>query len=74
MATLEPLAVNEFDSAACATIRRNRPDVRLYPCDIRQLTASPLMDDLDLEQEELFAVAGGPPCHLSCWISARGEL
>lgn len=62
MAGLKPLAANEIDSSACATIRRNRPDLRLYACDIRQLNAFQLMDDLGIEPGELFAVAGGPPC------------
>lgn len=61
-AGLVPLAANEFDRSACATIHRNRPNLRLYSCDIRQVTAKQLMLDLGLEQEELFAIVGGPPC------------
>jgi DNA (cytosine-5)-methyltransferase 1 len=61
-AGFKPLAVNEFDRSACATIQRNRSDIPLYACDIRQLTANQLMHDLGLEREELFAVTGGPPC------------
>jgi DNA (cytosine-5)-methyltransferase 1 len=62
LAGLRPIAANEFDPAACATIRRNRPSVRLYACDVRLLTATQLMNDLELEPGELFAVVGGPPC------------
>lgn len=61
-AGLIPLAANEFDPAACDTIRRNRPKVRLYPCDIRSLSSSQIMLDLGLSPGELFAVTGGPPC------------
>ena len=61
-AGLVPLAVNEFDPVACQTIRKNKPRLKLYSCDIRTLTAERLLDDLGLEREELFAVAGGPPC------------
>jgi len=61
-AGLNPIAVNEFDRSACATIQRNRSDVRLYAGDIRQLTANQLMRDLGLKQGDLFAIAGGPPC------------
>lgn len=61
-AGLQPIAANEFDPAACATIRRNRPGIHLYACDVRLLTATQLMNDLGLEPGELFAVVGGPPC------------
>lgn len=61
-AGLDPLAVNEFDPIICETIRRNRPDLRLYGQDIRELTADRLLQDLDIEREQLFAVIGGPPC------------
>jgi DNA (cytosine-5)-methyltransferase 1 len=61
-AGLKPLAANEFDPAACATIRRNRPNLRLYDCDIRLLTSARLIKDLGLQSGGLFAVVGGPPC------------
>lgn len=65
---LRCLALNEFDPVACQTILANLqhlyPDdqPRLYECDIRSLTAESLSKDLNIEQGELFAVVGGPPC------------
>ncbi len=61
-AGLEPLAVNEIDKKACETIRLNRPDLRLYAEDIRQLTPERLRLELGHEANDLFAIAGGPPC------------
>ena len=62
VAGLESLAANEFAPTACKTIRRNRPELKLYDGDIRDLTAAQLMSDLKIEREELFAIVGGPPC------------
>lgn len=61
-AGLEPLAANEVDTAACATITRNRPRIKLYPHDIRDIKPHRLMADLGLRKGELFAIVGGPPC------------
>jgi DNA (cytosine-5)-methyltransferase 1 len=58
----ECLAANEFDKAACDTIRSNAPQLRLYQGDIRELTAAQLRSDLGLDDNKLFAVVGGPPC------------
>ncbi len=58
----ECLAANEFDKAAAGTIRINAPNTRLYSQDIREITPERLAQDLGIEPEELFAVAGGPPC------------
>lgn len=62
LAGLTPLAVNEIDKVACATIRKNRPGLRLLEGDIRLLTPLTLKRDLKFETEELFAIVGGPPC------------
>jgi DNA (cytosine-5)-methyltransferase 1 len=61
-AGLECLAANEMDPVACATIRTNRPRLRLYECDIRCLSAESLGADLGVKPGELFAITGGPPC------------
>lgn len=61
-AGLRPIAANEIDPVACETIRLNRPDLRLYDCDVRQLTPQLLMDELSLKPGELFLLCGGPPC------------
>ena len=61
-AGLISVAANEFDPVACKTIRRNRPDLKLYDEDIREITVDRLKQDLKIESEELFAIVGGPPC------------
>lgn len=61
-AGLVPLAANEFDPVACQTIRKNKPRLKLYACDICTLSSEQLLEDLGLERGDLFAVAGGPPC------------
>jgi DNA (cytosine-5)-methyltransferase 1 len=58
----ECLAANEFDKAAAETIRINAPKTRLYNQDIREITPAQLATDLKIQPEELFAIAGGPPC------------
>jgi len=58
----ECLAANEFDRAAAETIRINAPNTRLYSQDIRDFTPEQLAKDLGIQPEELFAIAGGPPC------------
>ncbi len=61
-AGLKPLSVNEFDPVICETIRLNRPHLRLYDFDVRQLNSSFLCQDLGIHRGELFAIVGGPPC------------
>ncbi len=61
-AGLKPLAANELDPIACETIRRNRPNLKLYDADIRELTARRMLRDLGMRRGELFLVVGGPPC------------
>lgn len=58
----ECLAVNEYDKKICETTKINKPDLKLYNCDARELTAKSLMKDLNLKKGELFAIVGGPPC------------
>lgn len=61
-AGLKCLAVNDFDAVACATVRLNNPDLRVYETDIRNLEAPALCNDLGIAPSELFAIVGGPPC------------
>ena len=67
-AGLPCVSLNEFDKTACKTIRKNLEYIygnespKLYPNDVRELTPALLRDDLDLKEEELFAIVGGPPC------------
>jgi DNA (cytosine-5)-methyltransferase 1 len=67
-AGLHCISLNEFDKAACRTIRRNLDHLypegtpKLYQNDARELSASILREDLGIQTEELFAIVGGPPC------------
>lgn len=65
---LDCIALNEFDPIACGTIVSNLDRIygekkpRLYGCDIRELTASSLCSELQIEPGQLFGIVGGPPC------------
>ena len=61
-AGLRCVAVNDVDPIACATIRRNRADLRILHCDIRALSAVELRRSLAIKSGSLFALVGGPPC------------
>lgn len=61
-AGMECIAVNEYDAAACATIRLNNPGLSIYETDIRNLDVPTLCNDLGIARGELFAIVGGPPC------------
>lgn len=61
-AGLSSIAYSDFDKTVCKTIKANRPAVPLYAGDVRNLSPTQLLRELNLEREELFAVVGGPPC------------
>ncbi len=62
------LGANELDPVACATIRKNRPSLRLFESDIRDLQVS------DFNVSGLDAVVGGPPCQAFSTAGKRGGL
>jgi DNA (cytosine-5)-methyltransferase 1 len=51
-----------MDPIACRTISENRPAIKLFPEDIRLLTATRLKRELNMGEGSLFAIVGGPPC------------
>ena len=61
-AGLRCIAANEIDRDAAETIRKNKPDLKLYDCDVRELNAGLIQRDLGIKAGELFAIVGGPPC------------
>lgn len=61
-AGLQPMAANEYDPVICQTIRLNRPSLRLYEADIRNLNADEIFQNLNIQPGELFLINGGPPC------------
>lgn len=56
------LAGVEINPIAAETYCANHPAVKLFTCDIRQLTADKILDDLKLKPGELDLLAGCPPC------------
>ncbi len=70
----ECVGFNEFDPVACATIRKNRPGVRLFEGDIRGLTAFQVCSELGVRVGELDAVVGGPPCQAFSTAGKRQGL
>lgn len=73
-AGLEAVSFNEVEKVFCQTIRLNRPQVKLYESDIRELTAKQLLKDHKLKKGELFAVVGGPPCQAFSTAGKRNSL
>ena len=58
---LEPVFYNEIEKRFCETISLNKPEVPLYDCDIRTLTAKKLLKDHCLGKGDLFAIARRSP-------------
>lgn len=52
----------ELDKKACATIRRNRPDLPLISDDIRNWNGTKLLKSFGIDRHEIAFIAGGPPC------------
>ncbi|MFM9872446.1 MAG: DNA cytosine methyltransferase [Fimbriimonadaceae bacterium] len=70
----ECVGFNEFDPVACKTIRSNRPSVRLFEGDIRELSAFQICTELGIRVGELDAVVGGPPCQAFSTAGKRRGL
>ena len=73
-AGLEPVSYNEIEKRFCETIKLNKPEVPLYDCDIRELTAKSLLKNHKLKKGELFAIVGGPPCQAFSTAGKRRSL
>ncbi len=72
-AGFETRAAVELDSAACATIRRNRPKWDPFEDDIHDVKSDVLLSRAGLEPGEADILIGGPPCQpfskSSYWVS-----
>ncbi len=68
------LAANEIDPRACETIRLNRPKLKLYDGDMRQLSAEQILSDLRLSYGDIDLVVGGPPCQAFSTAGKRRSL
>ena len=55
-------AALELDKNAAATFKRNHPNVKLFEQTIVGLSADEMLDQAGINKDEVFLVAGGPPC------------
>lgn len=68
------VGANEFNPAACATIRANRPDIPLCQSDIRELNPDSVRKVFPIGTKGLDAVVGGPPCQAFSTAGRRQGL
>ena len=66
--------LNEIDRVACQTIRANRPGIKLFEGDIRELTPAGVCAATGIQVGELDAVVGGPPCQAFSTAGKRKGL
>lgn len=66
-------AAVEIDDKAQATYRLNHRDVRLYAEDIRKLSPTQVLIDIDLKKGELDLLAGCPPCQGFSRLRTRNQ-
>ncbi|MCX6726352.1 MAG: DNA cytosine methyltransferase [Candidatus Shapirobacteria bacterium] len=56
------LACVENDKFCIETIRKNRPNIKLYDKDINIVDPAKILSDLNLKAGDIDLVVGGPPC------------
>ena len=61
-AGFETLLLNDFDTYACKTLKRNRPDWNVVCDDIASLSSKDLLKETGLQRGELDLLSGGYPC------------
>lgn len=52
----------DIDKSACATIRRNRPNLPIIEGDINKIAADEILEEAGLKRGEVTLLAGGSPC------------
>ena len=56
------LGAIEIDAAACEVYSLNHPEVRLWPNDVRKISAAAILKTLNVRKGELDLLGGCPPC------------
>lgn len=68
-------AVSVEENEECVeSIQKNRPNLPIISGDIRNIDAQKILDAAELDQEEPFLVAGGPPCVTFSSGGNRGSI
>ncbi|MGM0387899.1 MAG: DNA cytosine methyltransferase [Natrinema limicola] len=74
MAGLETAVAVEMDSDSCDTIRKNKPQTAVIEGDAREVTTAEILDAGGLQEDDVFLVAGGPPCVTFSSGGNRGSI
>lgn len=70
-AGFKTMALNEFDSDACATLRKNRPNWKIIEGDIAKISCLNLEEYFNLKKGELDLLSGGAPCQAFSYAGKR---
>lgn len=80
-AGFKTVALNEFDSDACATLKKNRPNWNVIEGDVAEISCLDLEKYFSLKKGELDLLSGGAPCQAFSYAGkklgledARGTL
>lgn len=61
-AGLEPAVCLELNKWACATIKKNKPDLPVIEEDIRKWSGSQILEYCKTSRSDVVLIVGGPPC------------
>ena len=65
------MALNEYDSDACATLRKNRPNWHVIEGDVADISCLDLEKYFSLKKGELDLLSGGAPCQAFSYAGKR---
>lgn len=64
----------EKDGDSCETIRKNKPNIGVIEGDVREISTEEILDAGDITEDDVFLVAGGPPCVTFSSGGNRGSI